>query len=276
MIVLPPSSYSVLKERIKEVTINNLFARAVIEQHVKGIVFVDDLPNPSIVYLVHPYGMSLLWGNCNNIEFNKQLKQYALNQLRNREQHVWMQAYPQGWDNVLAELFGQQMVKSALNTDNLTSGIIELNTRVNFKFNADNYLKRPKSELANGNVVVETDREVFAQMSGAVVPSKFWDSANDFVRSGKGFTLLHNGNIAATAYSAFVVDNQLEIGIETVEKYRGLGYAETICSHLIDYCLERDLVPVWSCRLENAASYKLAQKLGFEPTVTLPFYRLSN
>lgn len=276
MIVLPPSSYPMLKERIKEVTINNLFARAVIEQHVEGIVFVDDLPNPTIVYMVHPYGMSLLWGNCNNTEFNKQLKQYALNQLRNREQHVWMQAYPQEWDNVLSDLFGPQMVPSAQNTDNLTSGVVELNTRVNFKFNVDKYLQRNKKALAEGDVIVETDRNIFAQMPGSVVPRKFWDSANDFIRNGKGYTLLHNGEIAATAYSAFVIDNMLELGIETVEKYRGLGYAETTCSHLIDYCLEKGLTPVWSCRLENAASYKLATKLGFEPTVTVPFYRLSN
>jgi hypothetical protein len=35
------------------------------------------------------------------------------------------------------------------------------------------------------------------------------------------------------------------------------------------------LEPVWACRLENDGSYKLAQKLGFEPVLEIPYYRLS-
>ncbi|MBV5348270.1 GNAT family N-acetyltransferase, partial [bacterium] len=93
---------------------------------------------------------------------------------------------------------------------------------------------------------------------------------------GKGFTLLHQGQIASTAYSAFVHEGILEIGIETVDGFRGKGFAELTCSALIDHCLESDLVPIWSCRLENTASYELAQKLGFEPILQIPFYRLSN
>lgn len=57
---------------------------------------------------------------------------------------------------------------------------------------------------------------------------------------------------------------------------RSVIVAELTCRKLIDYCLERDLIPVWSCRFENTASCKLAQKLGFEPTLMIPFYRLSN
>lgn len=33
--------------------------------------------------------------------------------------------------------------------------------------------------------------------------------------------------------------------------------------------------PIWSCRLENTGSYKLAQKIGFLPTAEIPYYRLS-
>lgn len=69
-------------------------------------------------------------------------------------------------------------------------------------------------------------------------------------------------------------DNQLEFGIETVDGFRGKGFAFHTASSLIDYCLENNYEPVWACRLENTGSYKLAEKLGFEPTVTLPYYKL--
>ena len=93
--------------------------------------------------------------------------------------------------------------------------------------------------------------------------------------NGIGFSLLYKNKLATTAYSAFIIEDKLEIGIETIEEYRGKGFAQYTCAALIDYCITNNYEPVWSCRLENIGSYKLAIKLGFEPTRKLPFYRLS-
>jgi len=276
MLLLPIDRYFNLAERIKEVQINNFFARSVIERHVTGKIFVDDLQGPKTYYVLHPYGISLLFGDHQNVAFNQQFKSYGLNLDRSRSNHEWMQTYPRDWDSVLEELFGDLVIKAAGNSDNKTTGIIELNSRVNFRFNREKYLQRKRPYLAAGDWIAETDTTYFEQMQGSVIPLKFWDSASDFKEKGKGFTLLHQGQIASTAYSAFVHEGILEIGIETVEGFRGHGFAELTCSALIDYCLECDLVPIWSCRFENIASYELAQKLGFEPILQLPFYRLSN
>ena len=276
MILLPVDRYHLLEKSIKGVQINNLFARSVIEKHVTGKIYVDNIIDPHTVYVVHPYGISLLFGDYENVNFNNRFKSYALNVDKSRNKHVWLQTYPREWDTVLLDMFGDLIVKFSENIDDKTNGIIELNTRVNFIFNRDKYLRLDKTALSSNNMIVNTDNLHLEQMQGSVIPLKFWDSAKDFIQKGKGFTLLHNGEIASTAYSAFVHDDMLEIGIETVEKYRGYGFAEFTCCKLIDYCLERELVPVWSCRFENTASYKLAQKLGFEPILMIPFYRLSN
>jgi RimJ/RimL family protein N-acetyltransferase len=265
-----------LTEPINEVQINNYFARSVIEKHVTGRIYVDNLMDPKTFYVLHPYGISLLFGDHGNQHFNQQFKTYALNLNGGRSNHEWMQTYPRDWDLVLEELFGELVIKAAINVENKTTGIIELNSRANFRFNRERYLQRKKPALGEGDRMEETNAAYFEQMSGSVIPQKFWDSAHDFVERGKGFTLLHNNRIASTAYAAFVHEGILEIGIETVDGFRGQGFAERTCSALIDYCLERELTPVWSCRLENKASYQLAQKLGFEPTLKLPFYRLSN
>ena len=102
----------------------------------------------------------------------------------------------------------------------------------------------------------------------------FWTDAENFLKHGAGFSLFYNNELASTAYSAYVHDNFLEIGIETIEAYRGKGLAQFVCSALIDYCLQNNLEPVWSCRLENTASCKLARKLGFEPVSKRSYYRL--
>ena len=60
MIELEIKDYSKAVEALKKVQINNLFARAVVENHVSGKVYVDNPDNPTTFYVVHPYGMSLL------------------------------------------------------------------------------------------------------------------------------------------------------------------------------------------------------------------------
>jgi L-amino acid N-acyltransferase YncA len=81
--------------------------------------------------------------------------------------------------------------------------------------------------------------------------------------------------LVSTAFSSFIHDHQLEIGIETSENSRGKKFAMVVCSSLIDYCLENNYEPIWACRAENIGSYKLAVTLGFEPIVSIPYYKLN-
>ncbi|TKG91495.1 GNAT family N-acetyltransferase [Puteibacter caeruleilacunae] len=63
--------------------------------------------------------------------------------------------------------------------------------------------------------------------------------------------------------------------METIPEFRGQGFAQYACAALIDYCLANGYEPVWACKETNVPSYKLAQKLGFVPALTLPYYRLA-
>ena len=276
MILLPVHKYSVLEEQIKEVQRNVLFARSVVEKHLSGIIYVDNVNEPRTSLIAHPYGMLLLMGDSNNIEFNDRFKSYAFNTAKIRAKHEWLITSSPEWDNVLTDMFGGSLIKTPENSGKEASGTIELNGRQNFSFNVQKYAQFEKRTIPEHDLIVKTDAVLFEQMTGSVIPQKFWDNAKDFETNGSGYTLLHNGEIAATAFSAFVHENRLEIGIETVEKYRGNGYAELVCCKLIDECLESGLVPVWSCRSENTASVRLAGKLGFETTLSFPFYRLSD
>jgi hypothetical protein len=54
----------------------------------------------------------------------------------------------------------------------------------------------------------------------------------------------------------------------------GKVYAYHTCCALIGHCIENGLEPVWACKLENNASFRLAQKLGFVRCAEIPDYRL--
>ncbi len=267
--------YAEIAKFLSPVSINKLFAYSVANDCVSGIVYVDNEDTPNTFYIVHPYGMSLLLGDCNNKEFNAAFREYALNTNKVREKHEWMQVFPGNWNSVLNELFKDCMIKSSDNVANKEDGIIELNTRVNFKFNRSKFQSfRNKSNIDDFKIV-RTDKQIFQDMKGSVVPYYFWRNAEDFYEKGVGFSLFHENKLASTAYSAFIHDDKLELGIETVEEFRGKGFAQHTCTALIDYCIENNYEPVWACRLENIGSYNLAQKLGFEPSDKIPYYRLS-
>jgi len=271
---LEKERFDKLIEPLKMVKINNLFARSVVKQCVSGKVYVDNKDEPVTFYVVHPYGISLLFGNCNNRKFNNSFRDYALNINKIRNKYEWMQSFPGDWESILNELFKDHIIKSSDNIENKSDELVELNTRVNFKFNCDKYLDFKKRNIISDLKIVRTDKQMFKEMKGSVVPLYFWDSADDFCKNGVGFSLFHDNKLASTAYSAFVHDDKLEIGIETTEEFRGMGFAQYVCASLIDYCIENRYEPVWSCKLENIGSDKLAQKLGFEPTLKIPFYRL--
>jgi GNAT superfamily N-acetyltransferase len=275
MIELEKSKYGKIIEPLKEVTINHLFARSVVENKVDGSVYVDNIENPKTFYINHPYGMSLLFGDNENDDFNSNFFDYALNTFKIRDKYEWLQTYPDSWNKKILSLFGDKLIKSKDNFGNDKNNKIEENTRVNFKFNKEKYLKHKDQSKNNDYKILRTDKEMYDNIQGSVVPKYFWKDAEHFYKSGIGFSLIYENRIASTAYSAFIHDNLLELGIETVESYRGKGFAILTCSSLIDYCLNNNYEPVWSCRLENVGSYNLAQKLGFEPTLYIPFYRLN-
>ncbi len=276
MILLGKARYDELIEPLENVTFNNLFARSVVEKNISGEVYVNNEKDPETFYVVHPYGMTLLFGDYNNEDYNLEFKSHALNLNQNRNVHQWMQVFPKEWDAVLNELFKGSIIKSSENADKISSGIVELNTRINFKFNLNKYRYFKKNNIRDDWDIVRTDLAIFADMKGRVVPRDFWDSAEDFYENGVGFSLYYEGNLASTAFSSFVHDNMLELGMETVEEFRGKGFAQHTCSALIDYCLENNYEPIWSCSLENIASYELALKIGFEPTRSFSYYRLSD
>lgn len=276
MELLNKTDYHKLSESLQQVTINNLFARAVIEQKVNGQVFVDDADNPSTFYVIHPYGMTLLFGNSNNPSFNNSFKVYALNQNGTRDRHEWMQAFPNSWDPVLRDLFGETLIPAAHNTTQQEKGIIELNTRVNFTFNKAKFLANRKTITDPDIRIIPANGELFREMKGSVIPANFWNNEADFLKNGLAYCLFYQDQLASMAFSSFWFGNQFELGIETIADFRGKGYAEQVCAALIDYCLANEYEPIWACRLENTGSYQLALKLGFEVCRTVPYYRLSS
>jgi len=79
MVLLEKNHYDKVFVLLQSACINNLFARSVVEHKVSGKIYVDNINSPKVFYVVHPYGMSLLFGDYSNSDFNDHFKEYGLN-----------------------------------------------------------------------------------------------------------------------------------------------------------------------------------------------------
>lgn len=225
MILLETKDYYKAAASITTVRINTLFARAVIEQKVQGKIYVDNPESPQTFYILHPYGMSLLFGKSNNEKFNQKFKNYVLNINEERCHDEWMQTYPNDWDIVLRNLFEQPEL------------IMEFDVRVNFKFNEKKYVQTKQTFDSDNIRIHSTTENDFKEMVGTVIPSKFWKDSNDFVSNSIGISVYYDNRLASIAFAACIEGNTLELGIETNELYRGKHLAYKACSALFGLLL---------------------------------------
>jgi GNAT superfamily N-acetyltransferase len=254
---IPPEGFAEFLPWLSDLPINELFARSVLRGRVGGRAWVDSPEAPSLLHILHPYGMSLLVG-----QVSPQALPALSEHLLGREQ--WLQLWPTAGTEALAE---------ALST--ASAGKVQRFVRSNFRFDARTHAARRREFKAPPGVeLVQMDGGHFKSLDCSVSPRAFWRDAAHFEREGLGFCTQRGGEATATAFAAFLIDGQLEIGIETLPAWRAQGHALWAASALIEACQQRGLVPVWSCRRENVASWRLAQKLGFVPTLELPYFRL--
>jgi GNAT superfamily N-acetyltransferase len=275
MKLLPLHDYKLAIPKLKEVSINNLFARSVIERHVDGKVYVDNIASPKSFYVIHPYGMSLLYGNIGDDFLQSELKDYLLGYNGLRKTSEWLQIFPSELENKIDKMLGKKLSLLCDDKEQDDSGAaVVKHKRVNFKFNLKKYEQFKYKTDLNKYSFCDVDTPLYNETNGSVVPNKFWNNASEFALQGIGFSLMMEGQAVAVAFSAFMHDKMLELGMETKPEYRGRGFASIVSAKLIEYCFARGLEPIWSCRQGNKGSYNLAIKLGFEPIAILPYYEL--
>lgn len=239
---------------LSDVPIFTGFARMVLEGTSPGRVWAWD----GAAHALHDYGMSLVWGAGVAKAFTEISRHLREGSYRNRPEHLQI-------DPRLADL----------DWDGSLGPEVERYTRVNFRFDEAAFRARHAGpRLPPGWTLRAAGEAEFVRPDITVSPRPFWKSFADFVDHGGGVCAVKDGELGAIAFSATRCDDWLEIGIETLAAYRGIGLARAVAVAMIEKCLASGLTPIWACRKENTGSLHLAQGLGFVVTKELPFYKL--
>lgn len=130
----------------------------------------------------------------------------------------------------------------------------------------------PRFEYTQRNPISEKPKAVeLAPFSEDLLEKLKWKdfhistygSKEDFLNKTFGYYALENGEICSECEAAFIANGFTEIGIITEESKRKKGYAFAACVRTLEEIEKRGLKPIWACDIENVASVKLAEKLGF-------------
>lgn len=121
-------------------------------------------------------------------------------------------------------------------------------------------------DLPVGYKLCEINNDLLNKLDGSITPCFSWNNQNDFLEKGKGYCITEGNNVVAWAFTAAISDEEIDIGIETNNKYQRNGLAYIVAKQMIQYCFHQHKRPVWACHSKNIASRKLAEKLGFVKT----------
>ncbi|WP_313918375.1 GNAT family N-acetyltransferase [Tahibacter sp.] len=270
MLKLPSASYAKFSSILHDVDFNCLFARSVLEGLANGEVWADSEVDPTLIHIIHSYGMSLLLIRSENPD-RAELRRH-INSCRDRPEALWMQVHPIRHAVVVDESL---TVELAPPDNPEASSRAQRHTRSNFIFLQQRYEQlASRLEVPRQFRVRPMSADDFARPGISVSPHRFWPDAPGFLAKGGGYCVTADEQVASLAFAAFRLEDQLEIGVETYPAFRGMGLAKYAAAAMIDYCITEGLQPIWACRKQNAASLALALALGFAPSSEGPYYYL--
>lgn len=146
-------------------------------------------------------------------------------------------------------------------TDSFSQFDVCVEDRIFYEFAQE---KANVTQLPDGFELTEINAQLLEKISGRIVPAFAWDSSESFLAKGRGFCVVHNEMPVAWAFSSAVSDLEIDIGIETLEDFRGKGLASAVAGKMAEYVLSIGKKPTWACHSGNIASQKTAERTGFK------------
>jgi len=262
------SDYKLVKALLNDQEANPVI-NGVIEGNNLGEIYVDSIKSPTTALVWAKNEMFYLIGNANNNNFMVEIESFILNNIKPRAIQI-------GEDCFNLEIYPSNESFSSINK--IFNNKLRTGERVPFIFDENLFLERFSDNVSNvppGYEVEEINTTIIELDTSNIIRNeimKFWDSVEKFLEKGIGFCVVYDNKVISTCISAFVSNNEYEIGINTYShKHRGKGLASAMAIAFIYKCLEIGGIPHWTTEDFRKDSITIAKKVGF---IQLPNYQV--
>ncbi|MBI9099566.1 MAG: GNAT family N-acetyltransferase, partial [Spirochaetaceae bacterium] len=215
---------------------------AVIYGNSPGRIYVDDSNNPKSG-LIETSECRVIFGNCDNSDFNSHIiKEIGYWGAVTCDEKKWGDLIEKNHSNRAVHKYNRRYYKLC------KSDFIKPDESVHvdlLDYNSINNLNYNNSEIVKDWINILNIKKLKKYSLAAVVNK--------------------DNTIASCSAFDCIVDNKIEIGIQTTKGFRKQGYGKSVVSALIKSSFSNGIEEIgWHCANSNIGSIKIAESLGFK------------
>ena len=255
---VPLSEYGNYIAWAKACTSNQVYPLSIAEGNQPGDIYTDNLEQASAVLFWHFCGFAYLSGSPSEAYLEEIFEAFYL---RKRERRFLLIT-----DS--SEIAGYFSGKPGITTGTRLEYQYETASEKILRTDEEHqYVKASQDILRScdnpGYRVERISSQLLPRIQGRIIPSFSWDCGEQFLEKGLGYIVTEGESIAAVAFSAAVSSEEIDIGVETMEPFRGKGYATLLANTMCQTICQMGKRPVWAHAEQNAASGRTALASGF-------------
>lgn len=227
---------------------------SILEETIDGIVFVDNQDHPQCAAVM---SSDLIGGRLIGHAVDKEfiegfiatMKEHFFSNGSSSNFSLFWSTASETWDELIFRIFGYKVFRIS---------------RTQFKFD------RHVFETLGP---VETSKDMF-RIDAAMLQSHeplrreiqgFWGSTENYLQHDVGWIALSSdGSVLGLCHAAFLGGGLAELSIQVNKSARGQGLGFQLARNFIRDCLNRGVIPNWTCDTQNVPSIRMAHKLGFK------------
>lgn len=244
MIKIELKNYSDYICYAESIRFGNIYPLSIVYKFQQGDIFVDSLCDCKNVLFWHYCGFAYIYG-----EYDPRFLESVYDIIINKDK-TNPRRFILFTDDEHIKSFFENKEK------------IDIQLRYFYKYKNIEHTKT--ADLSQNFTLKAIDKDLLSKIEGRITPFFSWNDENEFLEKGKGFCIVSGNDVASWAFTAAISDNEIDIGVETSEKYQHKGFAAIVAKAMLEYILSENKRPVWACHYQNLASAKLAEKLGFD------------
>jgi RimJ/RimL family protein N-acetyltransferase len=245
LVQLPQDKYH-LVYNLGQLTVFPIIA-SVVYLKQDGKIFVDDIDNPRIVFVIHKNSFSYLYSK-DDLNYNELFNFFSSGSDIPQYFHIY--------DT------NEKIINAAQQYKGFN---IKIRKRMRMKGPPD--FAQFADMNINGSVIKNIDEVDFSDLAafGTNFIEQYWNTADKLVNEGFGCVIYFKNKPASICYTACVVNNDCEVDILTLPEYRGNGLARLVAFCFFKTGVSRGINMYWDVFTDNIPSIRTAEVFGYKP-----------